>query len=344
MEQIAQGRRGRRRPGPGRRAARRGRGRAEDDRQALADPGDRRHPLQPHAGAEGDRRRRPLHPAQPGQHRRPREGRRGRREGDRGATCRCGSASTRARCPSTCTSSSARTRSRRWSTAAVEFVEMMESLDFEDFKVSIKSTNVPNTIAANRLLSERVPYPIHLGITEAGTKWSGSLKSAVGLGHAARRRGRRHDPDQPLDLPRRGGGQGRLGDPQGAAAARARPGADRLPDLRPPAVRHGLGRRRDRAAARGLRGADRGRGARLRGERDRRGLARRLRDHRRQERGPDLRPRQAAAEGAAGRPGRRALSRDRQVARPRHGRGRRREGGRGRRVAARRSRRRTPAS
>jgi (E)-4-hydroxy-3-methylbut-2-enyl-diphosphate synthase len=67
-------------------------------------------------------------------------------------------------------------------TAAVEFVEMMESLSFENFKVSIKSTNVPNTIAANRLLSERIPYPLHLGITEAGTKWSGSLKSAVGLG------------------------------------------------------------------------------------------------------------------------------------------------------------------
>ncbi len=67
-------------------------------------------------------------------------------------------------------------------TAAVEFVELMESLDFENFKVSIKSTNVPNTIAANRLLAEQIPYPIHLGITEAGTKWSGSLKSAVGLG------------------------------------------------------------------------------------------------------------------------------------------------------------------
>ena len=66
--------------------------------------------------------------------------------------------------------------------AAVEFVELMERLEFEDFKVSIKSTNVPNTIAANRLLAERIPYPIHLGITEAGTKWSGSLKSAVGLG------------------------------------------------------------------------------------------------------------------------------------------------------------------
>jgi (E)-4-hydroxy-3-methylbut-2-enyl-diphosphate synthase len=66
--------------------------------------------------------------------------------------------------------------------AAVGFVELMERLEFENFKVSIKSTSVPNTIAANRLLAERIDYPIHLGITEAGTKWSGSLKSAVGLG------------------------------------------------------------------------------------------------------------------------------------------------------------------
>src|SRR5437588_1862480 len=66
--------------------------------------------------------------------------------------------------------------------AAVEFVELMERLDFENFKVSMKSTSVPNTIASNRLLAERIPYPLHLGVTEAGTKWSGSLKSAVGLG------------------------------------------------------------------------------------------------------------------------------------------------------------------
>jgi len=67
-------------------------------------------------------------------------------------------------------------------TAATEFVELMHRLDFYDFKVSIKSTNVPNTIASNRLLSENIDHPLHLGITEAGTKWSGSLKSAVGLG------------------------------------------------------------------------------------------------------------------------------------------------------------------
>src|SRR5213083_2181842 len=66
--------------------------------------------------------------------------------------------------------------------AGVEFVELMEGLEFENFKVSIKSTNVPNTIASNRLLASKIDYPLHLGITEAGTKWTGSLKSSVGLG------------------------------------------------------------------------------------------------------------------------------------------------------------------
>jgi (E)-4-hydroxy-3-methylbut-2-enyl-diphosphate synthase len=66
--------------------------------------------------------------------------------------------------------------------AAAEYVDLMHRLDFYDFKVSIKSTSVPNTIASNRLLSERIDHPLHLGITEAGTKWTGSIKSAVGLG------------------------------------------------------------------------------------------------------------------------------------------------------------------
>src|SRR3954471_20156017 len=66
--------------------------------------------------------------------------------------------------------------------SAVEYVELMERLGFDNFKVSMKSTSVPNTIASNRRLAERIPYPLHLGVTEAGTKWSGSLKSAVGLG------------------------------------------------------------------------------------------------------------------------------------------------------------------
>lgn len=67
-------------------------------------------------------------------------------------------------------------------TAATDFVELMHRLDFYDFKVSMKSTSVPNTIASNRLLAEKIDHPLHLGVTEAGTKWTGSLKSAVGLG------------------------------------------------------------------------------------------------------------------------------------------------------------------
>jgi (E)-4-hydroxy-3-methylbut-2-enyl-diphosphate synthase len=67
-------------------------------------------------------------------------------------------------------------------TAASEWVDLMHRLDFYDFKVSMKSTSVPNTIASHRLLAEKIDHPLHLGVTEAGTKWSGSLKSAVGLG------------------------------------------------------------------------------------------------------------------------------------------------------------------
>jgi (E)-4-hydroxy-3-methylbut-2-enyl-diphosphate synthase len=66
--------------------------------------------------------------------------------------------------------------------AASDWVELMHRLYFYDFKVSMKSTSVPNTIASNRMLAEKIDHPLHLGVTEAGTKWSGSLKSAVGLG------------------------------------------------------------------------------------------------------------------------------------------------------------------
>src|SRR6266403_947218 len=67
-------------------------------------------------------------------------------------------------------------------TAAIETVELMQRVEFDNFKVSMRPTSVPNTVASNRLLAERIPYPLHLVVTEAGTKWSGSLKSAVGLG------------------------------------------------------------------------------------------------------------------------------------------------------------------
>src|SRR5438034_4597624 len=66
--------------------------------------------------------------------------------------------------------------------AAVEEVELLEKLDFHDFKISVKSSHVPTMIRAYRMLSERVPYPLHLGVTEAGTPFAGSIKSAVGMG------------------------------------------------------------------------------------------------------------------------------------------------------------------
>jgi (E)-4-hydroxy-3-methylbut-2-enyl-diphosphate synthase len=66
--------------------------------------------------------------------------------------------------------------------AALEEVRLLESLDFRDFKISVKSSHVPTMIRAYRRLSERVPYPLHLGVTEAGTPFAGSIKSAVGMG------------------------------------------------------------------------------------------------------------------------------------------------------------------
>src|SRR6185312_8816253 len=66
--------------------------------------------------------------------------------------------------------------------AAVEEVELLEKLDYSDFKISVKSSHVPTMIRAYRMLSAKVPYPLHLGVTEAGTPYSGSIKSAVGMG------------------------------------------------------------------------------------------------------------------------------------------------------------------
>src|SRR6201987_3188792 len=66
--------------------------------------------------------------------------------------------------------------------AALEEVRLLESLDFYDFKISVKSSHVPTMIRAYRMLSEKVGYPLHLGVTEAGTVFAGSIKSAVGMG------------------------------------------------------------------------------------------------------------------------------------------------------------------
>jgi (E)-4-hydroxy-3-methylbut-2-enyl-diphosphate synthase len=66
--------------------------------------------------------------------------------------------------------------------AALEEVELLEKLDYRDFKISVKATHVPTMIRAYRMLAAKVPYPLHLGVTEAGTPFAGAIKSAVGLG------------------------------------------------------------------------------------------------------------------------------------------------------------------
>ena len=66
--------------------------------------------------------------------------------------------------------------------AALEEVRLLESLDYRDFKISVKSSHVPTMIRAYRMLSAKVAYPLHLGVTEAGTPFSGGIKSAVGMG------------------------------------------------------------------------------------------------------------------------------------------------------------------
>ena len=66
--------------------------------------------------------------------------------------------------------------------SALEHVRLLEEQDFHDMKISLKAHDVPLTLAAYRLMSERCDYPLHLGITEAGTVRSGIIKSAVGIG------------------------------------------------------------------------------------------------------------------------------------------------------------------
>ena len=66
--------------------------------------------------------------------------------------------------------------------SAMNYIEMMDSMNFSNIKLSIKASDVPRTVEAYRLLSEKTDYPLHLGVTEAGTLYSGTVKSALGIG------------------------------------------------------------------------------------------------------------------------------------------------------------------
>ena len=66
--------------------------------------------------------------------------------------------------------------------SAMEQIKLLEEMDFYDIKLSLKASNVPLTIKAYDKISQMVDYPLHLGITEAGPIWRGTVKSAVGIG------------------------------------------------------------------------------------------------------------------------------------------------------------------
>ena len=67
--------------------------------------------------------------------------------------------------------------------SALRHVRILEDLDFHDMIISMKSSDVRTMIAAYELLADRVDYPLHLGVTEAGPAFQGTVKSAVGIGH-----------------------------------------------------------------------------------------------------------------------------------------------------------------
>lgn len=66
--------------------------------------------------------------------------------------------------------------------SALEQIRLLEELNFYDIKISLKASSVPLSIKAYEKMSQMVDYPLHLGITEAGTPWRGTIKSSVGLG------------------------------------------------------------------------------------------------------------------------------------------------------------------
>src|SRR5678815_3486223 len=66
--------------------------------------------------------------------------------------------------------------------SAMRHIQILEDLDFTDIIISLKASDVHRTVAAYRLMAAKVDYPLHLGVTEAGTPFGGTIKSAIGLG------------------------------------------------------------------------------------------------------------------------------------------------------------------
>ena len=92
------------------------------------------------------------------------------------------SASTPGLCPRDLRDQALRDPAQALVEAALRWAEQFDAWGFRTYKLSVKSSSVPTTIAAYRLLAGRTDAPLHVGVTEAGTVWGGSIKSAVGIG------------------------------------------------------------------------------------------------------------------------------------------------------------------
>ncbi|MCY6958259.1 flavodoxin-dependent (E)-4-hydroxy-3-methylbut-2-enyl-diphosphate synthase [Clostridium brassicae] len=66
--------------------------------------------------------------------------------------------------------------------SALKHVKILEDADFNDIAISLKSSNVLQMIESYRIISSKVDYPLHIGVTEAGTTWNGTIKSSIGIG------------------------------------------------------------------------------------------------------------------------------------------------------------------
>ncbi len=115
--------------------------------------------------------------------------------------------------------------------SALEHIAIFADLNFHDIVVSLKATDIALTVAAYEQLSKQVDYPLHLGITEAGTKWFGTIKSAAGLGALLSRGFRRYAQGIPHFRSGRRGQSG-LGNLDGLRLKAARPTLYFLPHLR----------------------------------------------------------------------------------------------------------------
>ncbi len=71
---------------------------------------------------------------------------------------------------------------KRMVNMALEQIKLMESLDFDLIKVSLKAFDVPTTIQAYQMIADKIPYPLHLGVTETGLPRTGAIRSAIGIG------------------------------------------------------------------------------------------------------------------------------------------------------------------